>query len=95
LSHAIQEFFITGKAPYQVERTLLVTGVLDVAMRSYHQDGTKLATPQLHISYEPTDFAAMRERGASWDIITEDTPKPPKFEPGDLPTLKRKAGREP
>jgi hypothetical protein len=29
--------FLTGEAPYPVERTLLVTGALDVLMDSKHQ----------------------------------------------------------
>jgi hypothetical protein len=32
---------------------------------------------------------AMREDGESWKIIREQTPQPPKFEPGDIESLKR------
>jgi hypothetical protein len=94
LSHAIQELFINRKAPYPVERTLLVTGVLDAAMNSHNEDGVKLDTPHLEFAYLAQDFTAMRERGASWDVITEDTPRPPKFEPGDIPTLERKKAQQ-
>ena len=34
LSHAIQHFFVTPRAPYPVERTLLTTGILEAAVRS-------------------------------------------------------------
>jgi len=95
LSHAIQELFINRQAPYPVERTLLVTGVLDTAMKSHAQGGTKLDTPHLEFAYDAQDFTAMRERGGSWEVITEQTPRPPKFEPGDIETLKRMQTKSP
>ena len=75
LSHAIQTHFRQGKAPYPVERTLLVSGVLDAAMDSRLAAGNPIDTPWLDVAYEPRDFRAMREMGASWKIITEDTPQ--------------------
>ncbi|MFV2066233.1 MAG: twin-arginine translocation signal domain-containing protein [Pirellulales bacterium] len=76
LSHAIQYHFIHGKAPYPVERTLLVTGVLDASMHSRHQKGKPLDTPQLEFAYAPRDYRQFREMGASWKILTEDIPEP-------------------
>ncbi|MBP85816.1 MAG: hypothetical protein CMJ64_03725 [Planctomycetaceae bacterium] len=76
LSHAIQHHFIHGKAPYAVERTLLVTGVLESAMRSRKEAGKPIQTPHLRFGYRSPDFTAMREMGASWKIITEDIPEP-------------------
>ena len=76
LSHAIQHHFIHGRTPYPVERTLLVTGILDTAMHSRQQGGKPLATPHLELAYAPRDFRAMREMGASWKIITQDLPEP-------------------
>ncbi|MDP6555314.1 MAG: hypothetical protein QGF59_12535 [Pirellulaceae bacterium] len=76
LSHAIQHHFIHGNVPYPVERTLLVTGVLDASMHSRHEAGKVRKTPELEFAYRPIDFRAMREMGASWKIITEDTPQP-------------------
>ena len=76
LSHAIQYHFIHGKAPYPMERTLLVTGILDASMHSRHEAGKVMQTPELEFAYRPIDFRAMREMGASWKIITEDTPEP-------------------
>jgi hypothetical protein len=75
LSHAIQHFFRTGKAPYPVERTLLVSGILDAAMHS-RAESKALKTPHLEFAYAARDFAAMRETGASWKVVTETTPQP-------------------
>ena len=75
LSHAIQNHFIHKQAPYPVERTLLVTGMLEAAMQS-NKAGKSIETPHLELAYKPRDFTAMREMGASWKIITEDIPEP-------------------
>ena len=81
LSHAIQQHFIHGKAPYPVERTLLVSGILDASMHSRHQGGKPLATPHLQFAYQPQDFRAMREMGDSWKILHEGIPQPPGIDP--------------
>jgi hypothetical protein len=44
--------------------------------------GTPIDTPQLNIAYQPVDFGAFRERGATWKLITADTPEPLEFAPG-------------
>lgn len=75
LSHAIQHHFIHQHSPYPVERTLMTTGILEAAMRSRAQRQA-LATPQLEFGYFPRDFRNMREMGATWRIITDDTPQP-------------------
>lgn len=82
LSHAIQAFFIRGESPYPVERTLLTTGVVASAVKSRAQR-QPLATPHLEFAYSPKDFSAMREMGGSWKILTEKTPEPEDFRPGD------------
>lgn len=76
LSHAIQAHFRDGRSPYPVERTLLTTGILDAAMDSRIRKGEAVETPQLAIAYEPRDFRAFREMGATWKIVTPDTPQP-------------------
>ncbi len=86
LSHAIQTHFRQRRAPYPVERTLLVTGVLDAAMDSRYQGLRPVDTPHLAIAYSPVDFRAMREMGASWKIITEDMPEPAGIDPGGTKT---------
>ena len=80
LSHAIQTHFRQRKAPYPVERTLLVTGVLDAAMDA-RMVGKAVETPQLDVKYAAQDFRAMREMGATWKIITETTKEPAGIEP--------------
>lgn len=75
LSHAIQSFCKTNQAPYPVERTLLATGVLESVLRA-RKAGQRLDTPHLEIVYQPRDFKAFRELGATWEIVTPDTPQP-------------------
>jgi hypothetical protein len=81
LSHAIQTHIREKKAPYPVERTHLVTGMLAAAMDSRFGDHQPLATPHLEIAYAPRDYRAMREMGESWKIITEAIPEPPGIDP--------------
>lgn len=76
LSHAIQVHIRQKGAPYPVERTYLVTGILASAMDSRFEGSRLLPTPQLDITYPPTDFRAMREMGDSWKFVTEDQPEP-------------------
>ncbi|MDA1049470.1 MAG: hypothetical protein O3C40_03190 [Planctomycetota bacterium] len=82
LSHAIQTHIRRSQAPYPVERTLLVTGMLAAAMDSRFEQHKLLPTPHLNVMYQPSDFHAMREMGASWKIITEDMPQPTGINPG-------------
>lgn len=79
LAHAIQQHVVRRKAPYPVERTLLVTGVLDAAMHSRHEAGKVQSTPQLEFAYPASDFRDVREMGKTWEIIREDTPEPKGF----------------
>lgn len=83
LSHAIQVFFRERKPPYPVERTLLTTGVLDAAMDSRQDGGVAVTTPQLNVAYAPVDFRAVRELGATWERITEQTPEPKGIDSAD------------
>ena len=51
LVNKIEEMFETGQAPYPVERTLLVSGVLEACLTSRLQDHRRLETPQLSVRY--------------------------------------------
>lgn len=82
LSGAIAQFFKTRQSPYPVERTLLVTGALEAAMRSHHLGDKSVATRHLELAYQPQDFTSVREMGQSWQIITADMPEPTVFQPG-------------
>ncbi len=47
----IEQMFSTGVAPYPVERTLLVSGMLESCLTSKLQNGRRLETPHLTVSY--------------------------------------------
>jgi hypothetical protein len=81
LAHAIQHHFRAGRSPYPVERTLLTTGLVEATARS-RMARRRIATPHLHVVYEPRDFRDFRETGATWRIITERTPEPAGLNPG-------------
>jgi hypothetical protein len=52
----IEELFATGKAPYPVERTLLVSGTLEACLTSRMDGQKRLETPQLDVRYQaPTE----------------------------------------
>jgi hypothetical protein len=88
LSHAVQSMFQTGRPAYPVERTLIVSGILDAAVHSY-AEGRPLDTPHLEFGYEASDASRFREDGASWRIITKDDPQPTTFRPGDAIYVER------
>ncbi len=48
-----ESMFLTGKAPYPVERTLLTSGLTAAALRSLAEGQKRLETPQLAVRYEP------------------------------------------
>lgn len=76
LSHAIQEHFRAGKPPWPIERSLMTTGILCASVDSHAEGDKWIDTPYLDFGYKPTDWAALREMGDSWKIITEQTPEP-------------------
>jgi len=51
LVRKIEELFETGKAPYPVERTLLVSGILESCLTSRFEGQKRLETPHLAVSY--------------------------------------------
>ncbi len=46
-----EEMFETGKAPYPVERTLTVSGILEACLTSRIQNHERLETPQIDVRY--------------------------------------------
>ena len=61
----IQEMFLTGKPPYPVERTLLVSGALDALLESRYRGGVPVLTPHLDICYRSYSQAPIRPMGPS------------------------------
>jgi hypothetical protein len=56
LVHAIEETIHANRAVYPIERTLLTTGILDRVMHSLADGGKRLETPELAVSYQPSDW---------------------------------------
>jgi hypothetical protein len=52
LVQKIEEMFMTGKAPYPIERTLLTSGILESCLESKKQNSARLETPALSVSYQ-------------------------------------------
>ncbi len=52
LMHKVEEMFATGVAPYPVDRTLLVSGILESCLTSRHQGQSRLETPHLDVKYQ-------------------------------------------
>jgi len=59
----IQEMFLTGMPQYPVERTLLVTGVLDALMDSLYRGHVRVQTPHLNICYRSYEKPPIRPTG--------------------------------
>uniref|UniRef100_Q01TD9 Uncharacterized protein n=1 Tax=Solibacter usitatus (strain Ellin6076) TaxID=234267 RepID=Q01TD9_SOLUE len=53
LMHKAREMFESGVAPYPIERTLLVSGILESCLTSKVQDHARLETPHLGVAYQP------------------------------------------
>ena len=54
LTNNIEQMFLSGRAAYPIERTLLTTGLTAAGIDSLHQGQVKVATPHLDIAYQPT-----------------------------------------
>ena len=52
LMNKAAEMFLTGRAPYPIERTLLTSGINEAAHKS-GGEGKRLETPQLAVKYQP------------------------------------------
>ena len=51
LMSRVEEMFSTGKAPYPVDRTLLVSGILEACLTSRFQGQKRMETPHLAVRY--------------------------------------------
>lgn len=64
LSLNIQKMFLTGIPVYPVERTLLISGVLEALMDSRYQGHIRIETPQLDVHYRSYDKIPIRPRNS-------------------------------
>ncbi len=55
LTFYIEQFLTTGESPYPVERTLLTSTLLDLALRSVSEGGTPMTDSALAVAYQPKD----------------------------------------
>ena len=53
LLHGIEQMMQTDKPAWNVERTLMTSGVLDALLLSQSKGGVQIATPYLGFSYPP------------------------------------------
>ena len=60
LSLNIQKMFLTGRPQYPVERTLLVSGVLEALLDSRYRGHVRLETPHLGLAYASYDAPPIR-----------------------------------
>ena len=51
----IEEMFATGRAPYPVERTLIVSGMLESCLTSKLEGSKRLETPHLSVRYQAAE----------------------------------------
>ena len=63
LSLNVEEMFVSGRPTYPVERTLLVTGILETALDSRYRGHVRLATPHLDVRYRAVDTVPWRPSG--------------------------------
>ena len=54
LANNIEQMFLTGKATYPVERTLLTSGLVIAGVDSLQQDQAQVETPHLNTAYQAT-----------------------------------------
>ena len=54
LVNHMEKMYLTGKAQYPIERTLLTTGLTAAGVESLYRKGAKVETPHLAIRYQPT-----------------------------------------
>jgi hypothetical protein len=54
LVNNVEKMFLTGKAPYPIERTLLTTGLTETGVDSLYAGQKRIQTPYLAIPYQPS-----------------------------------------
>jgi hypothetical protein len=54
LTNGMEKMFLSGKATYPIERTLLTTGLTAAGVDSLYAGQVRIETPHLTIKYQPT-----------------------------------------
>ena len=54
LVNNMEKMFLTGRAVYPIERTLLTTGLTAAGVESLYRNQTRFETPHLAVKYQPT-----------------------------------------
>ncbi len=66
----VEEMIETGSAPYPVERTLLVSGMLESCLDSKIQGSRAIETPHLDVRYlSPPTLAVLPDVTATIDLL--------------------------
>ncbi len=60
LVNSIEKMFLSGKATYPVERTLLTSGMTEAAVDSLWRGQQRIETPHLAVCYQPTPESTFR-----------------------------------
>jgi hypothetical protein len=55
LTNNVEKMFHTGKPTWPIERNLLTTGLTAAGVESLHQEGERVETPHLNVSYQVTE----------------------------------------
>jgi hypothetical protein len=55
LVNNVEKMFLTGKETVPLERTLVTTGLTAAGVESLYQEGARVETPHLAISYQATE----------------------------------------
>jgi hypothetical protein len=62
LMNGAETMFMTGRAPYPVERTMLTSGLVEAGLKSLHAGQKRLETPHLAVRYTaPRESTFVRE----------------------------------
>ena len=71
----VEKMFLTGKATYPVERTLLTSGLTAAGVESLHQGQTRIETPHLTVAYQPTTASIFwREERSQYTPLVKAAP---------------------
>ena len=68
----VEEMIVSGRAPYPVQRTLLVSGMLERCLESRLSGHRRLETPELNVCYqapEASNFCGAPEQQTNTQLL--------------------------